>query len=177
MIAPFSDSELLWPALERAEREQIERAKLERITEWTPAFDKRDADPNKNYGIHSAECRWVLRGEKGAVQFVIFTSWHLPHVQTELARRCVREGDPRGIELMFVPMAADLGYHSPTPRYGDQPAQADCPYLGGKPCYYDGSGLRAEAVLRTLIAQGGDAVWRVLESEYFHLFEKAEAVE
>lgn len=57
---------------------------LERITVFDPAFDKRDPDPKKNYGIHGVELRMVLKGPEGAVQFIVFTGWMLPKVQREL---------------------------------------------------------------------------------------------
>jgi hypothetical protein len=57
---------------------------MERIVEMLPAWDKRDADSSKNYGIHGVELRMVLKGEEGAVQFVLYTNWHLPHVTDSL---------------------------------------------------------------------------------------------
>ena len=46
-----------------------------------PAYDKRNIDPKKNYGgIHGCEMRFVLKGECGAVQFVLYTNWQLPHL-------------------------------------------------------------------------------------------------
>jgi hypothetical protein len=47
----------------------------------TPAYDKRAADPNKNYGVHGCEFRFYVKGERGAIQFVVYSHWHLPHVQ------------------------------------------------------------------------------------------------
>jgi hypothetical protein len=82
---------------------------MERIVEFNPAYDKRDSDPSKNYGIHGVNLRMILKGTKGAIQFVVYTNWHLPHVQAEL--------DRRHDHILCHPMPADLGYHSPTPRY------------------------------------------------------------
>jgi hypothetical protein len=67
-----------------------ENKKLERIIEFTPAFDKRDPNPKKNYGVHGVELRFVVKGEAGAVQFLIFTNWHLPHVQKAMVNRAFR---------------------------------------------------------------------------------------
>ena len=39
---------------------------VERITKIYPAWDRRDPNPSKNYGIHGAELRMVLKGELGA---------------------------------------------------------------------------------------------------------------
>lgn len=137
---------------------------MKRDIEFRPAFDKRDPTPSKNYGIHCAECKFILSGELGAVQFAFCTGWNLPHVQKEL-----REKDCyRAIEY---PMGSDLGYHSHKPMYEGQTLLTDsCPYLDGKPCYYDGSSLNAIPVMALLIAEGGEAVWKKLESYYIHTF-------
>lgn len=145
-------------------------SEFERITEWSAAFDKRHADPKKNYGIHGVECRWILKGPKGAVQFLLYTNWQLPHVTREQMTTMLAS-DPIGIKVKWCPLPADLGYHSPHPMYeghqpiGDQP----CPYIDA-PCYYDGSGLRAEDVYNILVEQGGEAVWEYMENEYNSLF-------
>lgn len=101
--------------------------KLERITEWEPAFDKRNPDPKKNYGIHGATMRWVLKGPKGAIQFVVYTNWMLPHVTKEQIKRSYKRAMERGekgfaleMETFWQPMAADWGYHSRVPMYEGQ---------------------------------------------------------
>ena len=133
---------------------------LERIVEFYPAFDKRDPDPSKDYGIHGVECLFVIKGKKGAVQFLIFTNWHLPHVQKEF-----------DTESMFnKPVPADLGYHSPKPIYKDQTAYKNCKWLDGKLCYYDGSSLGAERVYEILLTKGSEGVWKYLEGYYKGIF-------
>lgn len=134
-----------------------------RDVEVTPAFDRRDPVPSKNYGIHGAEIRFVLRGPAGAVQFLLYTNWMLPHVEKELDVKY-------GTHSLCHPLPADLGYHSPRPMYEGQESQPDCPYLDGKPCYYDGSGLNARRVYDVMVAQGGDALWRELEAYYAATF-------
>ena len=52
-----------------------------------------------------------------------------------------------------------------------------CPILGDKPCYYDGSGLRAEDVLQILIREGGEAVWKVMEESYAERFDTPDVKE
>lgn len=64
---------------------------LKRIIEVSEAFDKRHRDPKKNFGIHGAGIRMVLKGEKGAVQFLVFSQRHLPHVQEETIERISSE--------------------------------------------------------------------------------------
>ncbi len=79
---------------------------MERIVEITPAYDKRHSDPCRNYGIHGADLRMILKGDLGAVQFVLFTNWHLPHVTEELLQKPT---DKLGIRCRFLPSPADLG--------------------------------------------------------------------
>lgn len=132
-----------------------------------PAFDKRHADPNKNCGIHGVNLTMFLTGELGAVQFVVYTSWQLPHVQKEF------DDKPLGnIPYMFhKPMAADVGYHSPKPIYDGQISLTDsCSVLDGKPCYYDGSGLHAEKMFEVLLREGSEGVWKKLEEYYNEVF-------
>ena len=57
---------------------------MERLTILHPAYNKRNPDPKKDYGVHGVELRMVLKGPKGAVQFVLFTNWMLPEVQQDL---------------------------------------------------------------------------------------------
>jgi hypothetical protein len=145
---------------------------FERIVEMAGAWDKRDPDPAKNYGIHGMEVRFVLKGDLGATQFVAFLNIHLPHVREELRRK--RSPDDR-FDL-DAPMGADVGYHSPEPCYdGQSIVQESCPYLDGKPCYYDGSGLRADGFMPEFIAGGSDAVWGMLEEEYRFRFTREAA--
>jgi len=135
----------------------------ERIIEFTPAYDKRDDDPAKNYGVHGVNLRFVLKGPEGAVQFLLYTNWHLPHVAKEW------ENKPR---ILTDPMPADVGYHSPVPMYEDQLIMSEtCSYLDGKPCYYDGSGLMAQDGYEALVSGGGPGIWDYLENYYRATFE------
>lgn len=147
---------------------------MERITEITNAWDRRDSDPKKNYGIHGCNLRMILRGDKGAYQFVIFTNWHLPHVIREIGSRAYEpsRGDRHWMER---PMPADVGYHSLTPQYDDQPSMGPCEYLDGQACYYDGSGLQAEEMFDKLVAEGSEAVWAELERLYVQRFGEDES--
>jgi hypothetical protein len=144
---------------------------LKRAVQFRPAFDKRHRDPSKNYGIHGVDMRFIVSDERGAVQFVVYTNWHLPHVRDESASKAADIGDPDYVKLMFAPMAADLGYHSPVARYdGQKPIDEACEYLGGRPCFYDGSSLQAERILDTLISEGDEAVWALMEARHANLF-------
>ena len=132
---------------------------FEKLIEFDPAYVKRHTDPSKNYGIHCLTLRMVLKGEKGAVQFVLYTGWFLPHVREELQFK---------ERFLSEPLPADVGYHSPMPMYeGQKSIIEQCAYLDGHPCYYDGSALTAEKAFDILVEQGGDGVWKYLE-DYYH---------
>ena len=110
---------------------------MEKIVEFTPAYDKRHVNPSKNYGIHGVELRMVLKGEKGAVQFVLFTHWMLPHNTRELKAKFLSNPTNESVEtyaMLSEPSPCDLGYHSFVPMYDGQETITDsCPYLDGKP--------------------------------------------
>jgi hypothetical protein len=136
-------------------------SKFEKIVTMSGAFDKRHADPTKNYGIHGMDIRFVLKNEKGAVQFVVFTGIHLPHVAEE----------HKGRGYINEPSGADIGYHSPTPMYEGQ-SSMDCELMPEGKCYYDGSGLQADEFMPEFIAGGTDAVWKMLERRHGEIFSK-----
>ena len=128
---------------------------LKREVEVTPAFDKRNPDPKKNYGIGSVDIKFLLRGDKGVIQFWISTGWFLP--QNTKAMQ----------DTSMYPMAYDIGRHSYVPRRDDEkPISENCPYLDGKPCYYDGSSLQAKRIFEIMVSQGGEAMWDEMESYY-----------
>jgi hypothetical protein len=142
---------------------------MEKQIKFNPAYDKRHSDPSKNYGIHGVTLRFHLIGELGAVQFVLYTNWQLPHVTKEQSTKL----NPISGDLHWLcrPMPADLGYHSPKPMYDDHTTMdGPCDLLGGKPCYYDGSGLNAEPIYETLLREGDEGVWKALEDYYVSRF-------
>lgn len=153
-------------------------SEFERLFTIAAAYDKRHSDPEKNYGIHGVEMRWVVKkpGE-GAVQFLLYTGWHLPEVFG------VGAEDPIGLSIMqqyregfedqrySAPMPADLGYHSPRPIYDEQsPMEGDCDFVEGGRCYYDGSSLNAWRPFEVMLRGGDEALWEFLEDYYRSTF-------
>jgi hypothetical protein len=135
---------------------------FERIVTFRPAFDRRSPDPSKNYGVQGVELVMLLKGKAGAVQFVLYTNWHLPQVREDL----------KLMGSTMEPLPADIGYHSPRPRYPDQrPMPGVCPHVAGGVCYYDGSSLQARDVFELLIREGDEAVWKLLEQRYHEWLE------
>ena len=125
---------------------------FERMLEFRPAYDR----TKEGYGIHCMEMCFVLKGEHGAVQFLLMTGWYLKHL--------------RGKSGLDKPLPADLGYHSFVPQYEDQsPMSGECNILGAQ-CYYDGSTVAAEPVFEALLEKGEEGVWAILEERYVELF-------
>ena len=119
---------------------------MEKITLFEPARGKQPVI-----------CTMLLKGNRGAVEFVFGTGIYLPNVADEM--RC-----------NYGSMGHIVGYHSPKPiYYGQDPMHNNCAYTGGK-CYYDGSALRADEWLKTLIVEGDGAIWSMLEKDYVDLF-------
>lgn len=109
---------------------------FKRIIRFSMPFDKRHPNPKKNYGIHGMDNYYILVKDNKAVQFVIYLPVYLDHVAEELSAK---------INPSFKVLAADVGYHSPTPMYENQSPMGECEIIGCE-CYYDGSGLHAEEV-------------------------------
>lgn len=136
--------------------------KLVRSIEIFPAYDKRNIDPEKNYGIHGVDIKFLLKGKKGVIQFVIYTNWHLKSVEKDLIQTCKSSG-----YCFLKPLPADIGYHAYKPQWDGQEAmQVNCKYLDGKPCYYDGSSLQAEEIFNIMVEKGHEVMWEELEKWY-----------
>lgn len=152
--------------------------KFKKIIEWTPAFDRTNPDPKKNYGIGSVQIRFMLKGKKGVVQFLMGTGWYLPEVQERILRNSPSHvhsyayGEYYSCSL--EPHAWDIGYHSYEPMYKGQDSITDhCQYLENKRCYYDGSGVDAEKYYNILVSKGEKELWGALGKYYMDTFYNA----
>lgn len=142
---------------------------MEKIIKFEPAYDKRNPDPKKNYGVHGVTMGFYLKGELGTVQFTVFTNWHLSHVEKGMKHNTTWQYDDH-VWCPFKPVPADLGYHSHKPIYENQSIIGEnCEWTGGV-CYYDGSTLNAEPIFDTLTKEGDKGVWRELENYYKDVF-------
>jgi len=119
---------------------------LERAVVFEPGFNT----GNRNYGRSSMKIRFLLRGDKGAAQFLLGTDW-TPGFDTT--------------KLGLGASGWDVGYHAVRPQYEGQ-SEMDCEYLPGGKCFYDGSGLAAAELMERFFAEGENAVWRELEARY-----------
>lgn len=143
----------------------IETGTLDRIQ---AVMDNREPD-----GLQWASIRhiYVLRGERGAVQFVYF-DWG-PGATDEV----------RAIDTKFMiqfghpmnPMPVDVGYHTPAPMNTMQVelgvTQEHCEWIGG-PCYTDGSSLRAQMLMTRWVQADRDdeVIWSALHEYYLARF-------
>lgn len=170
--------------------------KLERITIFKPAWDKRnDTDPKKDFGIGCASCIMVVKNEKGATHFSFGTGMMLERTIQEYARdgRLVHDMGGGRYLVLNAPMGYDVGYHSPTPKFeghtinwptkmrktGEGPMDVAFDKIGteppkcdwiGVPCYCDGSAIRAEEWMKILLEEGSEKIWEMLEEEHKALF-------
>lgn len=160
---------------------------MKKLVTFKPGFDKRNPDPNKNCGIHGMEIRFTLKNYKGAVQFILFTNWlpttggsDLKWFEKILPTETKDAYRPMFVTLLinpFIPSTflkpfpADIGYHSPKPIYDEQKTVTEeCELLGGKPCYYDGSGLNAIRIFEVLLNEGDEGIWRELQNYHEYIF-------
>lgn len=138
-----------------------------------PAFDKRHKDPSKNYGVHGCDLCMYLHGPKATIQFIVYTHWHLPHVQEELIPKSVHYYPDGECFSTLTPIPADLGYHADESQY-EEHQKYDCTLRPQGFCYYAGSGCAASGVWNTLVTKGSEGVWEELEEYYIDRFERKE---
>lgn len=142
--------------------------KLEHIIKTIPAFSKRNSDPKKDYGVGSMRVCFIVKGEKGAIQFLLNTGGYLKSVIDEW----IETG--KSFDYCGYLEGWDLGYHSPTPQYNGQIKNDNCNIIPGG-CYYDGTSLGASEPLDIFINEGEDGLWKFLEKVYKHRFQEESA--
>lgn len=144
--------------------------KFEKIQKVRLPFDMRAPEPNKNYGISGMRVWFILKGPKGATQFMFGVGAYLPHVEAELK---AKGNDLNSCTDFGVFSGWDVGYHAKEPQYEGQTQMGDCDILGCS-CYYDGSGLRAADKVKEFFSIKGEPIephiWKFLEDEYYARF-------
>jgi hypothetical protein len=132
---------------------------LERAVVFEPGYICTTSGPH-GHGRHGMNIRWILRGPKGAITFLVFTGW-LPG------------REEMGLDAgAHSPMAADLGYYARVSQYEGNFAREDCECTGGT-CYYDGSGMAASDLFKRFTTEGEAAIWAALASRYDSLSDGA----
>ena len=134
---------------------------FERAVVFEPGYN--DTEPHR-YGKHGMGVRFLLRGPKGATQFVFNTGW-VPGVDGVAASLAA-----------YYPTGWDLGHHAIRPQYEGEGQYGVCTYLPGETeCFYDGSGISADALLKEFIREGESVVWARLREDYDRLDAGAES--
>lgn len=148
------------------------RVDLERGIRFQVGYIDPTTGPS-SVGRHGMNLTFLLRGTKGVVQFLIYTNW-MPdpdHILSEVLLE-------RGYFDLAAPMGADVGYHARVAQYEEHSyVTQECEFLDGDRCYYDGSGLQANELLRRFVVDGDSAVWSELEDWYDSLKDASEVEE
>jgi hypothetical protein len=129
---------------------------------FSPAWDKRDPNPSKNYGVHGVHITFTIRKDGEGLTFSIGTNWHLPHVQLETDNR---PSDSRFPFLFHKPLAFGVDIHLKTKPNEYSPHREHCEVTGGE-CWSKGSALLGEEFLQTLIEKGDEALFRRMELQF-----------
>lgn len=145
--------------------------KFEKIMQVRLPFDRRAPAPQQNFGIGGFQIKFILKGPRGAIQFMIGISAYLPHVLNDTPGLRRDLGEITGW---------DVGYHSYTPKHEGQQPTGPCEFLeDSKVCYYDGSALHADDWVKEIFSVRGEhpdkLMWQKLENEYYEVFEQGDA--
>ena len=133
-----------------------------------PAYNNRSPE-NPNGGRGHCRIVFILKGTKGAIQFMVGTTWAEPNDREN--SRQFYEGSKYLRLDPYMPKGWDVGYHSHTPHYEGQGVQdSNCHVLGG-PCYYDGSSLMADDWIDDFVRGGTAWLWPRMEQQYRDTFE------
>lgn len=159
---------------------------MEHIVKFEKGYDcirfeckwkKNNCKPFKggSHGRHGLGIRFLVKGDKGVVQFLLNTGWVPQKKEKDSIGTRMIDSYSGGKDYT---MPADLGYHSRFPMYeGQAEMSGSCEYLDGAKCYYDGSGLRAYDAMYALVNGGDKALWEFLDAEYMAIFEGGKSIE
>jgi len=121
-----------------------------------------------SHGRRGLNIRFVVNGNRGAVQFLLYTDW-LPQYVENLGTRDVRDW---GGKFM---MPATLSYHGKRPQYEGQPSAVEsCRFFDGEPCYHDGPTHNPNDAMYALVNGGDEALWAFLDAYYEYCFNDGE---
>lgn len=147
--------------------------KLKREIQITKAFDKRNDDPKKDYGIGSCRLYFIVKGNKGAVTIDFFTNWFLESTVKEYSEIGIRKNRMDGTKDT---VKTKINLHEGIPIHSGvfsihnkkktkYTTKTKCPVLGDY-CYPDISCMYGNKFLPILLSKGSDGVFKELEKEY-----------
>lgn len=119
---------------------------LTKTITFEPAVDDR------NQGQRGVTIRFVISGERGAVEFVLLTSWVLPATP------------PLSNQALPAPGIGQVLIHNL--REDDGESSGPCRYLNDVPCFVAHDATAADVVLDRLLRTGSPGVWAELTRVY-----------
>lgn len=126
------------------------------------AFDFRNLDSDKNYGIGSERIFYAYCGELGTVAWYVLTGKFVPHVAKEL-----NDKDPDHLKRLY-PMAGSLDYHYRQNPCNGASKRAQCTWLDSQPCWMEiADSEYAEKTLQLWQEYNDDAIFAYLEKLYY----------
>lgn len=132
----------------------------EQLVTCTPAFEARDPDPSKDYGIGGVQISFAERRGDLVIECSFFTDWYLPETQEKLSRQ------PRGTYYKPIPLCNGIYWHYPKKTNEYQYEQKECILSGGS-CYGEaGSALYAEKITERLLREGAAGVWAEIDQAF-----------
>jgi hypothetical protein len=141
----------------------ITPAPLARRISFKPAWDRTNDPSGKNYGVHGVDMEFVLTGPKGAINFLVYTGWHLPSVWNSWRSRGLPTHDYQLCD------GAMICYHARKRTGHEDRESEECEYLDGKcysGCWYSAAG----ALFWEFVEKGEDVVWAELTRRYEAVF-------
>lgn len=143
---------------------------------FSPAWDRTDPDPKKNYGVQDVVIFFLVIGEKGITEFQLSTGWHLSVVEDRREKWYLEHWwnhKSASRDLWRLSFPVDVCRWSKTKLSEDDIEMSGISRVfDGGICYY---GYRyenpsPEDVYQALVTKGDDGVWNILEKYYCEEF-------
>lgn len=140
------------------------KTKFKRVVQFRPAFDKRDPNPAKNYGIGGVRIFFTLKGPKGGITWEVLTPMFLPKTHKETCAKHAQAGET--LEILYRGMGGPISYHRLKPTFKGQEKGGPCTVTGKKFCYSDCGFIAGGDLYDVFLEKGEDAVWEEMEKWY-----------
>lgn len=157
---PLTESQKLMRAHQKQSAKNIHAlADGEKFIFFTPAFEARDPNPSKDYGIGGVHLTFAERRGDLTIDCSFFTDWHLPEVQERLSTKLDRYFNPK-------PMCNGIYWHRPKRTNEYQADTKDCILSGGQ-CFGEvGSALYGDVITKRLLLEGSEGVWNEIDKAF-----------
>jgi hypothetical protein len=130
---------------------------LEHKVFFSPAFDKRDPNPSKNYGIGSVRIHFFVKGEKGGIEWTVSTGMFLKKTHAEWLINFPKSEEGDGI-------GHEIAYHAKKKQHeGQEKHNGDCTLTDLPYCYNDAGFCAGGELYEKFVEQGEEIVWKTLE--------------